>query len=135
MAELTRNLAINKDLNKSEISAPVGQYFQLANQWANLAGNALRFTNPVSDRLKMMLNSQYQADRQNIFATDETINQRVECFSSRDNFPAKLDIRAAQQLRNLPRRLRRLTRHNTVMRGTDENINPRWKKVLGHRPG
>jgi hypothetical protein len=104
MAELARNLAINKDLNNSEINAAVGQYPQLANQWANLAGNALRFINPIFDHVKMMLNSQYQADRQNSFATDETNSQRLERFSSRDNLLTVVEISAARQLGDLTRR-------------------------------
>jgi hypothetical protein len=105
VAELTRNVAINKDFNNSEFNDEAGQYLQIANQWVNLPGNASRYTNPVSDRMRMMLNRQYQADRQNIFAIDETISQHVECSSSRDNLLTVLEISAAQQLRDLTRRL------------------------------
>ena len=125
-AALTRILAKNGVLRNGVINAAVGQYLQLANQWPNLAENALPSKIPVFDRVKKMLNNQYQAYRLNDFDTYETISddlnilaksietdfpldaeetsQRFEGLSSQVKLIAELELSAARRLRDITRR-------------------------------
>lgn len=46
-----------------ELNAVAGQYLQLSNHWSNLAENALPSRLPIFDRVKNILNKQYEAYR------------------------------------------------------------------------
>ena len=124
-AALTRILAQNGVLRNGELDAAAGQYFQLANQWSNLAKNALPSKIPVFDHLKKMLNNQYQAYRLIDFDAYDTISedlnilaksietdfpldahetsQRFERLSGQVKLIAELEMSAARQLRDITR--------------------------------
>jgi hypothetical protein len=113
-------------LGNSDFNGAAGQYLQLANQWSNLAENALPSKIPVFDRVKKMLNNQYQTYRRNDFNTYQTItedlnilakaleadfplnaeetSQLFERLSSQVKLIAELELSAARRLRDITRR-------------------------------
>ena len=125
-AALTRILAQNGVLRNGELYAAAGQYLQLSTQWSNLAENALPSKIPVYDRMKKMLNNQYQADRLIDFGTYETISEDLNILaksietdflldtdetsqgfvrlSNQVKLIAELEMSAARRLRDITRR-------------------------------
>lgn len=80
-------------LGNPELNAAAAQYLQLSNHWANLAENALPSRLPVFDRVKNLLNKQYEAYRTFDLETFQKSSENFKELSSNINneFPLNKD--------------------------------------------